>query len=78
MVDLDEVLAWVGSHSKRLSRAGMHIPNPLNNGTITFYEPKTEIPLDSMGRLNTKQDLSKFTRLEIRSASKELLYVDHG
>ena len=77
---LKEVLSWIASHSQRLRRKGLDLPNHLANASMYFLrEGKVAhtIVLDREGRLPAavSLDQGKPYRLEVKDAAGELLFT---
>lgn len=80
MTPLPEMLAWVGSHSSRLRRAGYEPPNHLANGEVRFFAPDGmstfALKLDANGRCPDYTHEPAPSRIEIYGGSGELLFME--
>lgn len=87
---LKEILSWVASHSQRLSRKGLDLPNHLvyariylapseaySNEGLTVSHPMP-IELDGQGKLQSNIFLKPETlyRLEVRDSEDEILFTE--
>lgn len=80
MTPLPDILAWVASHSSRLSRAGYTAPNPAANGRVRLLDGSGQqlvsISLDSQCRAGGVTLEDDVKRIEIYASNGDLLFTE--
>jgi hypothetical protein len=78
MTALPDILAWIGSHSRRFARVGYTPPNHLANGRVRVLNGSgnvaREIQLDAQGV--TSQAFEDAARVEVYDSDGALLYSE--